>query len=139
MSQNVSTSDKPLAAPTWLAAGILVCFFLSGLTSLALETAWSKSLSYLLGTDLYGAATTIVAYMAGLGLGALVASRLAPRITKPMQTYGLLQVAIGVTGIVSIPVLLSTQPVFELFDGWSDNRSLFLMGRFLVTFGLLLP
>ena len=42
------------------------CFFLSGATSLVLEVAWSKELSYILGNTLYAVATVVAAFMAGL-------------------------------------------------------------------------
>ncbi|UCF81127.1 MAG: hypothetical protein JSV08_01510, partial [Acidobacteriota bacterium] len=50
-----------------------VCFFLSGATSLALEVAWAKELSYILGNTLYAVATVVAAFMAGLGLGSALA------------------------------------------------------------------
>ena len=43
-------------------------------SSLALEVAWSKELSYLLGVYIYAATTVVTAFMAGLGLGALLAA-----------------------------------------------------------------
>ena len=55
---------------------LLLPFFLSGATSLVLEVAWSKVLSYLLGVDLYASATVVTAYMAGIGLGAYLSVRL---------------------------------------------------------------
>ena len=44
------------------------CFFISDATSLILQVAWSKELSYILGTTLYAVATVVAAFMAGLGM-----------------------------------------------------------------------
>src|SRR5689334_453900 len=49
------------------------CFAISGATSLVLQVAWSKELSYILGSTLYGSATVVAAYMAGLGIGSALA------------------------------------------------------------------
>lgn len=140
-------TDAPTASTTpsnspqkrWVGVAIASCFFFGGLTSLALETAWTKSLSYLLGADLYGAATTIVAYMAGLGLGAILAVRWAAKLRPPLLVYTLLQLAIGVLGMVSVPALMATSGLFEVLYGLSSHHVVFLTLRFLVTFAALLP
>ena len=41
------------------------CFVVSGATGLILQVAWSKELSYILGSTLYGSATVVAAFMAG--------------------------------------------------------------------------
>lgn len=136
---NDSAPEPARAVPSWLVAATLTCFFVGGLTSLVLETAWSKSLSYLLGTDLYGAATTIIAYMAGLGVGALLAVRFAGKLGPPLRAYALLQVGIGVAGLLSISLLHATEGLFEALYRLSSQHTLFLGARFLVTFLVLLP
>lgn len=133
------SKPTPPAAPLWTGIAIVSCFFLSGLTSLMLETAWSKSLSYLLGADLYGAATTIIAYMAGLGFGALVAARWGRKLPPTLKTYALLQLAIGALGMVSVPALMSTSGLFNVLYGLTSHHVLFLALRFFVTFVALLP
>ncbi len=119
---------------------LFLCFFVSGSTSLMLETAWSKQLSYILGVDLFGTATTVVAYMVGLGLGAYLAERFA-RIwaPRPLVFYALLQVTIGLIGMASIPTLVGTTPLFSLLYQLNHSQAPFLLLRFLVTLGLLLP
>src|SRR6516225_381227 len=81
-----------------------VCFFVSGATGLILEVAWSKQLSYILGSSLYGSATVVAAFMAGLGLGSGLAGRLAGRFIWPVRVYAVLQFGIAICGAVSIPV-----------------------------------
>lgn len=119
---------------------IFVCFFVSGSTSLVLETAWSKQLSYILGVDLFGTATTVVAYMAGLGLGAHLAERFARLwVPRPLACYAFLQLAIGLIGMASIPMLVGTTPLFSLLYQLNQSQAPFLLLRFLVTLVLLLP
>ena len=118
---------------------LLAAFFLSGATSLALEVAWSKELSYLLGVDIYAATTVVTAFMAGLGLGAILVTRFYKWARASIRTYGFLQLIIGVCGLISIPLLRSTMPLFSfLYDQLNYNSQLFLVVRFIFVFGLML-
>jgi len=54
-----------------------VIFFLSGATSLVYQVAWMRSLSLFFGSDVYSAAITLSAFMAGSN--ALMASTLGLR------------------------------------------------------------
>ncbi len=84
------------------------CFVVSGATSLILQVAWSKELSYILGSTLYGSATVVAAFMAGLGIGSALAGRFAERLTRPVRSYAFMQFGIAVCGVVSIPVFHRT-------------------------------
>jgi len=115
------------------------CFSISGATSLILQVAWSKELSYILGTTLYAVATVVAAFMAGLGIGSALASRLAERFTQPVRAYACLQFAIGICGALSIPMFRATEPVFRfLFQTLGPQQSAFLVTRFSLTFALML-
>ena len=61
---------------------LLVCFFVSGLAALVYETAWTRQLTFVLGTSELAVATVLAAYMAGLAAGAALAARWAPRIRR---------------------------------------------------------
>ena len=118
---------------------LLAAFFLSGATSLALEVAWSKELSYLLGVDIYATTTVVTAFMGGLGLGAILVARYYRWAQASIRSYGLLQLVIGFCGLISIPLLRSTMPLFSfLYDTLNYNIQLFLLIRFIFVFGLML-
>lgn len=118
---------------------LLAAFFFSGATSLALEVAWSKELSYLLGVDIYAATTVVTAFMAGLGLGAILVARFYKWSRASIRTYGYLQLIIGTCGLLSIPLLRSTMPMFSfLYERLNYDSQLFLLIRFLFVFGLML-
>ena len=135
-SSRAFPSEAPRTAAPWF---LLLPFFLSGATSLALEVAWSKELSYLLGVDLYGSATVVTAYMAGIGLGAYLSGRLPHVWRHSPLTYAGLQGVIGLFGILSVPLFHATAPLFVLLYGWSfASVHLFLLLRFLVVLNLLL-
>ncbi|UCF80245.1 MAG: fused MFS/spermidine synthase, partial [Acidobacteriota bacterium] len=116
-----------------------VCFFLSGATSLALEVAWAKELSYILGNTLYAVATVVAAFMAGLGLGSALAGRYAPRVLRPVLAYAGMEWVIAACGIFSIPVFRSTEGIFRLlYNVLEPGHGAFLVVRFLVVFGAML-
>ena len=115
------------------------CFAVSGATSLVLQVAWSKELSYILGSTLYGSATVVAAFMAGLGIGSALAGRYAERLARPVRSYALIQFGIAACGAVSIPVFRATEPVFRfLFQTFAPGEAGFLLARFLVVFFLIL-
>jgi spermidine synthase len=118
---------------------LLIAFFFSGATSLSLEVAWSKELTYLLGVDIYATTTVVTAFMAGLGLGALLVARLDRWIPASIKTYGRLQLVIGFCALLSIPLFRLTQPLFSfLFNRLGYDSAGFLLIRFLVVFGFML-
>lgn len=127
-------------SPSPLRKGLITAFFfVSGATSLALEVAWSKELSYLLGVDIYAATTVVTAFMAGLGLGALLAARLFRRFRATIGVYGVLQLVIGACGLISIPLFRATQPLLTILYAQLNYASgFFLAARFAVVFGLML-
>src|SRR5262245_33284049 len=114
------------------------CFVVSGATGLILQVAWSKELSYILGSTLYGSATVVAAFMAGLGIGSSLAGRFAERVTRPVRFYAFIQFGIAACGAVSIPVFRATEPLFRLlFQTFAPGQSTFLLVRFVVVFSLI--
>src|SRR5947207_14590538 len=115
------------------------CFVVSGATGLVLQVAWSKELSYILGSSLYGSATVVAAFMAGLGMGSALAARFAERLTRPVRSYAFIQFGIAACGAVSIPVFRAMEPVFRvLFQTFAPGQGAFLLTRFAVVFLLIL-
>jgi spermidine synthase len=82
-----------------------VLFFLSGATGLVYELLWIRVLYQSFGSTIQSVTTVVAAYMGGLGLGAWLFGRIADRSRRPARLYGLLEIAIGVFGIMSPLVL----------------------------------
>ena len=91
--------------PPLLLAGVVACFVLSGFAALVYQTAWLRQFSLAFGTSELAVATVLAAYMAGLALGAGIASRFVARVRRPILVYGLLEAAIAVSAL-SVPWLL---------------------------------
>src|SRR2546427_12529640 len=115
------------------------CFVVSGATGLVLQVAWSKELSYILGSTLYGSPTVVAAFMAGLGMGSALAGRFAERLARPVRFYAFIEFGIAVCGALSIPVFRAMEPVFRLiFQTFAPGQNVFLLARFGVVFLLIL-
>lgn len=80
-------------------------FFLSGWAALVYEVAWMGRLGRLFGTTVEAAGAVLAAFFLGLGLGAAVFGRFAPRLRRPLRAYGLLE--LGVCAAGSLGLLLA--------------------------------
>jgi spermidine synthase len=82
-----------------------VLFLVSGATGLVYELVWTRDLYLFFGSTIHSITTVVAAYMGGLGLGAYLLGRLADRRANPARLYGVLEIGIGVFGLVSAWVL----------------------------------
>ena len=87
---------------------VLICFFLSGLTSLIYQVLWTKMIVKIIGSAPFAVAIILTIFMAGLGLGSFLAARVIDRVKAPaklVRIYGLLELFTGVYALI-IPLLL---------------------------------
>jgi spermidine synthase len=96
----------PTAVSTATMALLCACFVLSGIAALVYQTAWTRQFAIVFGTSELAVATVLAAYMAGLALGAVLAEKFLPRVTRPVLTYALLELGIAVSAILAVPLLL---------------------------------
>ncbi|MBT4762673.1 MAG: fused MFS/spermidine synthase [Bdellovibrionaceae bacterium] len=110
---------------------IIICFFLSGGTSLMLEVVWSKYLSYFLGNSVYAVASVLAAFMMGLSFGSLVVTHRYLSKHHPILLYGFVQVLIALSGLLSLTIFDQTKPIFSfVYSSFGDTPGLFLFFRF---------
>ena len=79
---------------------MLVLFFCSGATALVYEVVWSKFLSVMFGSTIYAQTVVLAAFMGGLALGNRIFGGWSDRLRQPVQTYGGLEIAIGVYAVL---------------------------------------
>lgn len=85
---------------------LCACFVLSGIAALIYQTAWTRQFAIVFGTSELAIATVLAAYMGGLALGAWLAERFLPRVTRPVFTYAVLELGIAASAIFVVPALL---------------------------------
>ncbi|HJP94370.1 MAG TPA: fused MFS/spermidine synthase [Pyrinomonadaceae bacterium] len=108
---------------------ISLCFVLSGATGLIYEVLWARMLGLVFGATTLAISTVLAAFMGGLALGSVLAGRLASRITKPIATYGFMEIGIAIYALL-VPLLFRLvdqlyvliwqrfQPGFFAFSLW---------------------
>jgi spermidine synthase len=79
---------------------LLALFALSGFTGLIYESVWSHYLRLFLGSAAFAQSFVLVAFMGGLALGALIASRWIARLKNALAAYGWIEAAIGAAALV---------------------------------------
>ena len=114
-------------------------FFLSGTTALVYELVWVRELVFVFGGTTYAITTVLVAFMAGLGLGSVLAGRVSPRLERPARVFGYLEIGIGVYAVL-VPFLLSLAlPAYRaIYPSVSDQPWLLAMIRFALSAPIML-
>jgi len=80
-------------------------FFFSGFASLMYQVVWQRLLTLYYGVGAVSIALIVSIYMFGLGLGALAGGFLAERIIQRIKLYFLIEILIGIFGLISLPFL----------------------------------
>jgi spermidine synthase len=86
-----------------------LCFIFSGATGLIYEVLWARMLGLVFGATTLAVSTVLAAFMGGLAVGSALAGKLAPRIRKPLSTYGWMEIGIAIYALL-VPFL------FRLID-----------------------
>jgi spermidine synthase len=89
-----------------LAALLSAVCFCSGFSGLVYQVAWQRLLTIHYGIGAISIALIVSVSMLGLGLGSLVGGRLTQRAREPYLLYAGVEGAIGVSGLVSLPLIL---------------------------------
>lgn len=78
-----------------LDALVPVLFMASGAAGLIYQVVWTQDLVLVFGDTTQAIVTTVTAFLAGLGIGALVGASVGARLRRALAVYGLLESAIG--------------------------------------------
>ncbi|MEN3329533.1 MAG: spermidine synthase, partial [Acidobacteriota bacterium] len=103
----MSVVSERLEAPVYPSSTIIligVCFVLSGATGLIYEVLWARMLGLVFGATTLAVSTVLAAFMGGLAFGSALAGKLAPKIRKPLSTYGVMEIGIAVYALL-VPLL----------------------------------
>ncbi|HZX77222.1 spermine synthase [Lysobacter sp.] len=79
---------------------LLLLFVLSGVAGLIYQSIWSHYLGLVLGHAAYAQALVLAIFMGGMAAGAWLASRWSQRLRHLILAYAVIELAIGVMGLV---------------------------------------
>jgi len=100
-AREADTSEVSPRGYRWLLIGLA----LSGLTSFAYEIYWTRSLVFLVGNSTYAVTTMLATFLGGIALGGFLARFLVDRVRARVALFGWVQVLIGVTAAIALPLL----------------------------------
>jgi predicted membrane-bound spermidine synthase len=88
-------------------AGLAAAFFASGFAALLYQVVWQRMLGIFAGSDAVTAALVVGAFLLGIGLGSLAASRLADRLSPraAARAFAGCEAAIAAFALLSTPFL----------------------------------
>jgi spermidine synthase len=113
----VTSAAEPAPPLTWTAWMVAAGFGASGAASMVYEVTWSRALTLIIGSSTYAFTAMLVAFLCGIAGGSWAFAVLAGRRKVRPESFGLLQVGIGMSGLVLFPVF-GRLPVWflELFQ-----------------------
>ena len=118
---------------------VLALFFASGASGLVYEVVWMRLLALTLSVTVYAVTTVLCAFMAGLALGAAGAGRIAHRLDRPLVAYGVVEIGIGLAGLVTPGILFHLAPAYVwVHDRLGASPFAFTAARFVLAFAVLL-
>jgi len=124
-------AGRPLQRTALLS--VYLCFFLSGATGLIYEIVWMRMLGLVFGHTVFAITTVLVAFMAGLAIGASLFGGWIDAGGRPLRVYGLLEAGIGLFCLL-IPALFTLAQ--HLYLALYRTMNLSFVGLTLTQFGL---
>ncbi len=84
---------------------VAACLVFSGLAALVYQVIWTRLLGLAFGTTTESIASVLAVFFGGMALGNLVAAKRLARVERPLRVYALLELAIGIFALASLPLL----------------------------------
>ena len=137
MSNADRASGLAPAAGRFLAA----LYFFSGATGLCYEVLWARMLSAQFGVSIFGVATTVTAFMLGLGAGSLfaVAYKEAAAVAKALKTFALLELFVALYALALPALTEAGAPALESLAAQTAWWQWYAMQAAVAIFLLALP
>ncbi|MCD4707646.1 MAG: hypothetical protein K8S62_07890 [Candidatus Sabulitectum sp.] len=101
-------------------------YFASGMLALSWEMVWSRQLTFVLGNSTYAFATMGMMVLLGIGIGSIAGRRIAAAAGKPLVSFGVVQVLLGVASVIPLMALGSFSSLsgkLSFFSGWAGSIS----------------
>lgn len=103
------------------------------------QVLWLRLLAVVFGVTAYAASTVLASFMGGLAIGSIVAGRLADRVRKPLTWFGLVELAIGASALLTPWLLQAAQGLYAgVATTVPDNMAALTMARLACSAAVLL-
>ncbi len=116
LPQHVEEAVAPAALNRFL-PWLTILFVGSGCAALTYEVVWYQLLELVVGSSGVSLGVLLGTFMGGLCLGSLLLSRFVSRRWHPLRVYGLLELAIGVCGLLLLGAVPLASRVYAAIGG----------------------
>ncbi|MGH2583935.1 MAG: fused MFS/spermidine synthase, partial [Dehalococcoidia bacterium] len=127
--------EQPEAAeqpyPVAAQRAVVVVFGISGALSLAYEVVWARALSLFFDATAYGFTVMLATVLLGIALGSWLISPLIARRWNWLLIFAGLEAAVGILGLLAIPLLANMVPITDTLGLYTDPGPL---GQFSIRF-----
>jgi spermidine synthase len=96
---------RPSPLPPGARALVFLGYGISGLAALALQVAWTRSLTLTLGGTINSFTIILITYLIGLTLGGGAITAIVDRLRRPLHVAGALQFLIALSSLAVLPLL----------------------------------
>ncbi|NWF75662.1 MAG: fused MFS/spermidine synthase [Nitrospirae bacterium] len=118
---------------------VLIAFGFSGAAALIYEVVWTRALSIILGSTTYALSTMLSTFMAGLAIGGFIGGRIADRNKNLLITFGLLELGIGIFGLITIPLIHLMPPLyFKIYKMFHLSPTVYFIFQFILCSAIML-
>ncbi len=113
---------------------LLIMFGISGMTALIYEIIWIRPLTLVFGTTMYAVSTIVASFILGLAIGSWIAGRFADKLKNPLKYFAIIQITVGIFGILLLPVFdLMPKVYLDLYHLTYPNQSIFMFSQILMS------
>lgn len=118
----------------------LLCFFLSGAAGLIYEVCWIRRAALVFGSTVHALSTVLAVFFLGLAIGSHLFGGLARRVARPLRLYALLEAALALLALASLPLFSFAEPLYgSAFRAFSGTPALLMAARVLLVALVILP
>jgi len=96
---------------------------LSGCAALIYQILWMRQLGLVFGNTAHAAALTLGIFFLGLATGSAYWGTISPRLLRPLRSYAWLELGIGLSGLLCLPLLPLYRAIYpalygQFAEGW---------------------
>lgn len=116
-------------------------FALSGVTSFAYQVLWTRALVFYVGNSTYAFTIMLTTFLVGIAIGGYLVRFFVDRLQDSMRCFAWVQVGIGLSAVVAMPVLnlaVGSTGLMSWLAAWDLDWGSELLLRFLISFILVL-
>ena len=102
MTSPTSRSESPTVASSPVLPFLIILFVGSGACALIYEVVWFQLLELVIGSSAISLGVLLATFMGGMCIGSLMLPRLASRAQHPLRLYAILELSIGIIGVLEL-------------------------------------